>query len=169
MSQRHSFHNTIISTTIMKSLISIVVPILAIALPILAQTQGVSTTMLNRFIEMATICMSTYVGDLCDIPYGLLKVADITNAATDVHGWVLRDDATQEIIVAFRGTLSIQNYESDTNYTLADFDTYPSCTGCKVHGGYYLLWASVYEDVQSIIQDQVSLNPDYGIVITGHR
>ena len=153
----------------MKSFVSIVALILAVASPALAQTQGVSTALLNRFIQMATICMSTYVGDLCLVPDGLTKVADITSTATDVHGWILRDDAAQEIIVAFRGTESVQNYESDTNYTLADFDTYPSCTGCQVHGGYYLLWASVYENVQSLIQDQVSLYPDYGIVITGHR
>ncbi|KAN0110021.1 feruloyl esterase A [Hyaloscypha variabilis] len=152
----------------MKSFVSIVALILAVASPALAQTQGVSTALLNRFIQMATICMSAYVGDLCLLPDGLPKVADITNTATDVHGWILRDDAAQEIIVAFRGTESVQNYESDTNYTLANFDTYPSCTGCQVHGGYYLLWASVYENVQSLIQDQVSLYPDYGIVITGH-
>lgn len=153
----------------MKSFVSVVTLILAMALPAIAEIQGVSTTLLNRFIQMATICMSTYVGDLCLLPDGLPKIADITNTATDVHGWILRDDAAQEIIVAFRGTESIQNYESDTNYTLADFDTYPSCTGCQVHGGYYLLWASVYEDVQSLIQEQVSLYPDYGVVITGHR
>jgi hypothetical protein len=153
----------------MNSFILIVALILAIASPTLAQTQGVSTALLNRFIQMATICMSTYVGDLCLVPDGLLKVADINNSATDVYGWVLRDDAAQEIIVAFRGTETVQNYESDTNYTLAGFDTYPSCKGCQVHGGYYLLWASVHENVQSLIQDQTSLHPHYGIVITGHR
>ena len=154
----------------MKSLLSVILAfILAVAMPATAQTQGVSTALLNRFIQMATICMSTYVGDTCVAPDGLVKVADITNTATDVHGWILRDDVAQEIIVAFRGTLSIQNYDSDTNYTLANFDTSPSCAGCQVHGGYYLLWVSVYEDVQSLIQSQVSLYPDYGIVITGHR
>jgi hypothetical protein len=153
----------------MKSFVLLVTLALAGAPPTLAQTQGVSSALVNRFIQMATICMSTYVGDLCLFPDGLPKVADITNTATDVHGWILRDDASQEIIVAFRGTESVQNYESDTNYTLADFDTFSSCTGCQVHGGYYLLWASIYEDVQCLIQHQASLYPDYGIVITGHR
>jgi hypothetical protein len=81
----------------MNSFILIVALILAIASPTIAQTQGVSTALLNRFIQMATICMSTYVGDLCLVPDGLLKVADINNSATDVYGWVLRDDAAQEI------------------------------------------------------------------------
>lgn len=119
---------------------------------------------------MATICMSTYIGDLlCPSPGGLPKVATIDNDAYDVHGWILRDDSTREIITVFRGTESIQNYESDTNYTLADFATFPSCVGCQVHGGYYLLWEAVVSDVQSLIQEQASQYPDYGIVITGHR
>jgi hypothetical protein len=170
MFQHTSFsQHVIFQTIVMKSFFLIATLALAVASPTLAQTQGVSTTLVSRFIQMATICMSTYVGDLCFFPDGLSKVADISNTATDVHGWILRDDSAQEIIVVFRGTESVQNYESDTNYTLADFDTFPSCTGCQVHGGYYLLWASIYEDVQCLIQDQASLYPDYGIVITGHR
>ena len=153
----------------MKSFIPALAFSLAMLSPVLAQTLGVSTTLLNRFIQMATICMSTYVGDLCISPGGLPKIADITNDSTDTHGWILRDDGAQEIIAAFRGTESIQNYESDTNYTLADFDTFRSCEGCQVHGGYYLLWVSIVDQVQTLIQDQVSQYPDYGVVITGHR
>jgi hypothetical protein len=114
--------------------------------------------------------MSTYIGDLlCASPGGLPKVATISNDAYDVHGWILRDDSTREIITVFRGTESIQNYESDTNYTLADFATFPSCVGCQVHGGYYLLWEAVVSDVQALIEEQAGMYPDYGIVITGHR
>jgi hypothetical protein len=153
----------------MKSFLSILIISVAISWPAVAQTQGVSTTLLNRFIQMATLCMSTYLGDLCVSPGGLSKVADITNSTTDIHGWILRDDAAQEIIVAFRGTESLQNYDTDTNYTLANFDTFPECEGCQVHGGYYLAWVSVVDQVQSLIQEQVDTNPGYGIVITGHR
>lgn len=138
-------------------------------IPSFAQTQGVTTTLLNRFIQMATLCMSTYLGDLCLEPGGLPKVADITNSTTDIHGWVLRDDADQEIIVVFRGTESIQNYDTDTNYTLAPFDTFPTCQGCEVHGGYYLAWVSVVDQVQALIEEQMELYPDYRLVITGHR
>ncbi|CZR61348.1 related feruloyl esterase A [Phialocephala subalpina] len=142
--------------------------LLMAALPAASQTQGISQALLDRFIHFATIDMSTYLNGLCVSPGGLTKVDDITNDATDVHGYLLRDDAAQEIVAAFRGTESIQNYETDTNYTLANFDTFPACSGCQVHGGYYLLWESVYESVQSMIQSQVDQYPDYGVVITGH-
>ena len=150
-----------------------VIPFLYFALALFsssnAQTEGVSSSLLNRFIQMATLCMSTYLNDLCLSPGGLPKVADITNSTTDIHGWVLRDDSAQEIIIVFRGTESLQNYDTDTNYTLANFDTFPECEGCQVHGGYYLAWVSVVDQVQSLIQAQVGLHPGYGIVITGHR
>lgn len=153
----------------MKSIIPFLYFALALFSSSYAQTEGVSSSLLNRFIQMATLCMSTYLGDLCLSPGGLPKVADITNSTTDIHGWVLRDDSAQKIIVVFRGTESLQNYDTDTNYTLADFDTFPECEGCQVHGGYYLAWVSVVDQVQSLIQAQVDLYPGYGIVITGHR
>jgi hypothetical protein len=153
----------------MKMLITTLVFILVAVCPTRAQTQGISTTLLDRFIQMATICMSTYVDGLCLFPGGLPIVATITNDANDIHGWILRDDSTQELITVFRGTESIQNYETDTNYTLADFDTFPSCVGCQVHGGYYVAWAAVVDDVQSLLQAQAAQYPNYGIVITGHR
>lgn len=152
----------------MKSVISGSLVLLAVS-PVLAVTQGISTALLDRFVQMSTICMSTYVGDLCVLPGGLPKVGTISNAEYDIHGWVLRDDKAREIITVFRGTESIQNYETDTNYTLANFDTFPSCVGCKVHGGYYLAWEAVVDDVRSLIQQQTKLFPGYGVVITGHR
>ena len=135
----------------------------------MAVTQGISTTLLSRFVQMSTLCMSAYVGDLCVLPGGLPKVGTISNDTTDIHGWILRDDQAHEIITVFRGTESIQNFETDTNYTLANFDTFPSCKGCQVHGGYYLAWLSVMDEVQSLIQEQFDQYPDYSLVITGHR
>ena len=145
--------------------------VLALTLAGLAHcvTKGISTDLLNRFIKMANICMSAYVDDLCLYPGGLPILADITNDATDVHGWVLRDDTTREIIAVFRGTESITNLLSDTNYTLANFDTFPECGSCQVHGGYYLLWVSVHDQVLTELQSAAASYPDYGIVLTGHR
>jgi hypothetical protein len=152
----------------MKSIISLPLSLLA-ASPILALTQGISTTLLNRFIQMSTLCMSTYINSLCLLPGGLPKVGTINNAEYDIHGWVLHDHATREIIAVFRGTESLQNWDTDTNYTLASFDTLPECVGCKVHGGYYLAWEAVMDDVRSLIQEQTRRFPGYGVVITGHR
>lgn len=132
-------------------------------------SQGISDSIYARFTQMASICMATYAGDLCPSPGGLEKVADITNTTTDIHGWILLDNSAQEIMAVFRGTESLQNYETDTNYTLASFDILPECAGCQVHGGYYLAWVSVVDQVRSLLEQQASEHPEYSIVITGHR
>ncbi|KAJ5816747.1 Lipase class 3 [Penicillium robsamsonii] len=130
-------------------------------------TQGVSDNVYNRLVEMATISQAAYA-DLCKIPATITAVEKIYNAQTDINGWVLRDDSRQEIIIVFRGTGSDTNLQLDTNYTLAAFDTLPECVGCAVHGGYYLGWISVQDQVQSLVQKQATQYPEYALTVTGH-
>jgi hypothetical protein len=131
-------------------------------------SQGVSDNIYNRLVEMATISQAAYA-NLCNIPATIKTVEKIYNAQTDINGWVLRDDSRQEIITVFRGTGSDTNLQLDTNYTLASFDTLPECVGCEVHGGYYLGWVSVQDQVESLVQQQASQYPDYALTVTGHR
>lgn len=133
-----------------------------------AVTQGVSDSTYNRLVEMATISQAAYA-DLCNIPTTINTVQKIYNPQTDINGWVLRDDSRQEIITVFRGTGSDTNLQLDTNYTLAPFDTLPECVGCAVHGGYYLGWVSVQDQVESLVQQQVSQYQGYALTVTGHR
>ena len=142
---------------------------LALASSNATMSQGISESLYTRFDQMAILVMSAYVQDVCLAPGGLPKVADILNTTTDTHGYVVRNDTSKSIITVFRGTESVQNYNSDLNYTLANFDTFPECKDCQVHGGYYLLWESVLDQVSSILQTQAAINPDYEIVMTGHR
>lgn len=130
--------------------------------------KGISESLYNRLVHFNAISQATYAGDLCVLP-GLTRVASILNTTTDIHGWILRDDVAQELIVAFRGTLSLTNLNTDENYTLANFDTLPSCSGCQVHGGYYLAWLSVLDQVQSLVDSQMTALPSYNLIITGHR
>lgn len=133
-----------------------------------AVTQGISDTVYNRLVEMATISQAAYA-NLCKIPATITQVQKIYNAQTDINGWVLRDDSRKEIITVFRGTGSNVNLQLDTNYTLASFQTNPNCVGCSVHGGYYLGWVSVKDQVESLVQEQAKKYPGYALTVTGHR
>lgn len=140
----------------------------AAAVPTARSTvKGIAEALYDRIVHFNAICQATYAGDLCLLP-GLTRVASILNETTDIHGWVLRDDVAQELIVAFRGTLSLTNLNTDENYTLASFDTLPSCSGCQVHGGYYLAWLSVIDQVQSLVNTQTTAFPSYDLIIAGH-
>lgn len=133
-----------------------------------AITQGVSDSTYNRLVEMATISQAAYA-DLCNLPVTITTVEKIYNPQTDINGWVLRDDSRQEIITVFRGTGSDTNLQLDTNYTLAPFVSLPECVGCAVHGGYYLGWVSVQDQVKSLVQQQASQYRGYALTVTGHR
>ncbi|CAG8905476.1 unnamed protein product [Penicillium egyptiacum] len=132
-----------------------------------AVTQGISGNIYNRLVEMATISQAAYA-DLCNIPATITTVEKIYNAQTDINGWVLRDDSRQEIIIVFRGTAGDTNLQLDTNYTLAPFDTLPKCVDCAVHGGYYIGWTSVQDQVESLVQQQAGQYPEYALTVTGH-
>ncbi|KAJ5111107.1 feruloyl esterase A [Penicillium argentinense] len=132
-----------------------------------AVKQGISDSIYNRLVGMATISQAAYA-DLCNIPATITTVNKIYNPQTDINGWVLRDDTRREIITVFRGTGSGKNLDLDTNYTLAALDTLPKCTGCAVHGGYYLGWLSVQDQVESFVQQQAKNYPDYALTVTGH-
>jgi len=139
------------------------------AVPTAAEkTKGVSEALFARFVHFLTISQACYAGDACNLR-GLPRVASILNTTTDIHGWVLRDDATREIVVAFRGTSSDVNSRANANYTLGDVETLPQCAGCKAHGGYYVNWVSVFEQVKGLVKDAAAKWPTYGIVVTGHR
>lgn len=131
-------------------------------------TQGISEDLYNRLVEMATISQAAYA-DLCNIPSTITKGEKIYNAQTDINGWILRDDSNKEIITVFRGTGSDTNLQLDTNYTLTPLTTLPQCDGCEVHGGYYIGWISVQDQVESLVQQQASQYPDYALTVTGHR
>jgi len=133
-----------------------------------AATQGLPEDVYSRLVEMATISQAAYA-DLCNIPATINTVEKIYNADMDINGWVLRDDSRQEIVTVFRGTGSDKNMQIDTNYTQAPFDTLPQCSGCAVHGGYYAGWISIKDQVESLVQQQASQYPQYGLTVTGHR
>lgn len=132
-----------------------------------APTKGVSAAIYNRIVHFLTIAQATYSGN-CMIQ-GLPRMSTIYNQKTDTNGWVIRDDATKEIIVSFRGTSSNTNGNNNGNYTLATMADIPSCAGCQTHGGYYIAWNTVKDNVLSYVKSATAAYPTYGIVVTGHR
>jgi len=133
-----------------------------------AKTKGISTPLYDRIVHFLEISQACYAGDTCNLA-GLPRMASILNTTTDIHGWLLRDDSTKELVVVFRGTSSQINLDQDKNYTLAAVDTLPTCVGCKAHGGYYLDWVSVIDQVKGLLKNQTEKYPNYGLVVTGHR
>jgi hypothetical protein len=52
-------------------------------------------------------------------------------AATHTQGVLFKDDKKKEIILAFRGTMSLQDFQYDGMWELVPFKL-SGCDGCKV-------------------------------------
>lgn len=156
----------------MKSFIPTIIFALTLSWRAQAVIQGIPQDLLDLFVKLATINMSPYIdllGDICSMPGGLPKVADIKDENTDMSGWLLRDDDAEQIILSWRGTATITNFEQDFNTTFAPYDIQPDCVGCQIQGGFYEGWLSVYQETQQLLQGQVDLYPEYQVIVTGHR
>jgi hypothetical protein len=131
--------------------------------------KGVSNQVFNRIVRFLKISQATYAGDSCYIE-NVPRLTTFYNATTDIYGWISRDDAARELVVSFRGTVSAINTGQNKNWTLADMSaTLPECVGCKTHGGYYLNWLSIMDQVYSRLEEQREAYPGYNLIVTGHR
>lgn len=86
---------------------------------------------------------------------------------TDGHGFVGYDGTANEVIISFSGTdpLSIQNWIDDLDFIKA---TYPYCSGCEVHKGFYDTYLAVQSQVLSLLKSYKSSHSSAKISITGH-
>lgn len=55
----------------------------------------------------------------------------------DNHAFMGYYPSINSIIISFRGTESIINWEEDFDFTLAN---YPNCEGCQVHDGFLKIY-----------------------------
>ncbi|KAI9497403.1 Alpha/Beta hydrolase protein [Zychaea mexicana] len=101
----------------------------------------------------------------CDKTRHLEIVETFNTLVYDMNGIIARDDDKKEIIVVFRGSVSINNWIADLNAVLAD---YPSVTLARVHAGFLGSWEDCKSTVTSTVESELSSHPDYKLVITGH-
>ena len=69
------------------------------------------------------------------------------------------------IYVSFRGSEQIQNWIDNLNAILT---SYPLCSGCEVHQGFYNAHTAAFPAVLSEVKRLKSQFPSYGVVVTGH-
>ena len=89
----------------------------------------------------------------------------IYNRYYDVNGFIGTSEIEQAIYVVFRGSMTITNW-------LDDFETlmtsYPMCSQCSVHAGFYYSAQSVKDTVVQWVQQLQKQYPAYDVVVTGH-
>lgn len=69
------------------------------------------------------------------------------------------------IYVIFRGSTSIQDWVNNLDAVLT---TYPRCSGCEVHKGFYTAQQGVISTITGYVQSLKAKYPSYTVVVTGH-
>lgn len=92
--------------------------------------QSVTEDIYNRLVRYTRFSAAAYSSDCRVPPEGATVVSYINNNTTDTQATLFRDDAHQDLIIAFRGTSSVQDFVSDFNQTLVPFSGCENCTVC---------------------------------------
>lgn len=69
-----------------------------------------------------------------------MQTKAFNNSILNIFGYTGYSPEDNAIIVAFRSTVSIQNWIVDLDATQVP---YPGCSGCQVHQGFYNAFAGV--------------------------
>ncbi|KAJ6615874.1 alpha/beta-hydrolase [Mycena sp. CBHHK59/15] len=113
---------------------------------------------------------SSAYSPVCLRPNGNALVLQFGNHLSDVQGFVARDDARRELVVALRGSASITDALLDAQILLVPFLTpgvkLPS--KARVHAGFLAAWDSVALQISAALAGQRELHPTHGLVTVGH-
>jgi len=87
---------------------------------------------------------------------------------TDTFGYISVSKSLKQVMVSFRGTQadSLRNWAVDLK--AAKLTPYQNYTGVQVHEGFQKAYLALKNQVLSAVQTQLSRNPGYAVVLTGH-
>ncbi|KIJ41480.1 hypothetical protein M422DRAFT_255385 [Sphaerobolus stellatus SS14] len=149
-----------------------VLPWLSLALAFPLETRSdpaASQTVFNDLVFYFQYASSAYA-PLCPSPNGNTLVTQFSNIATDTQGFIARDDNRKEIVVALRGTSSVQDAFTDIGILLTGLAS-PGVSppsGTSVHSGFLLAYNSVADLIISTVKSQLQAHPGYNLVTSGH-
>ncbi|KAF1969411.1 alpha/beta-hydrolase [Bimuria novae-zelandiae CBS 107.79] len=84
---------------------------------------------------------------------------------TDATGFVTTDSTNKLIVLAFRGSKSIDNWAANLDFQMEDVSF---CSDCRVHSGFLESWNEVQDGVINAVKGAQAEFPDFKVVATGH-
>ncbi|KAH9054312.1 alpha/beta-hydrolase [Lactarius vividus] len=129
---------------------------------------GISEHVYNELLHFAKYSSAVYQF-ICPRPLGNTLVESFSNLLTHTHGFVARDEARREIVVAFRGSHELADVLTDGNFVLAPLASrgVEDNAAC-VHAGFLFSYNSVRSVVLHAVREQLEAFPGYVVVLTGH-
>lgn len=143
-----------------------------LALPAISgplERRAISQSLMDDFERYVQFASGAYQ-IFCPAPLGTTLVQTFDESSTNTQGYIARDDNRKEIIVAYRGSIQLQDFVTDLEFALVDYTSpgVSNTSGVQVHQGFITAFNSVAETVLSVVSNQVSTYPSYSLVSTGH-
>lgn len=88
-----------------------------------------------------------------------------TNSTGDNQGYSAYSPTKNLIFLAIRGSSNIENWMENLDVLKT---TYPYCSGCEVHTGFYLAYHDIKAKMMSSMVNLYQKHPSAKILITGH-
>jgi len=102
----------------------------------------------------------------CPMLTNVQQATYFNNDNTNTFGYVAYDSSLSAVIMAFRGTVDLENWIQDLNFsTLSPF---PGNPNVNVHAGFYSDFQSVSDQAFSLAQNYLSHYQTTTLYVTGH-
>lgn len=142
---------------------------LALATPTLTKKQNALTPVTQDFYDTLVYYgnfAAAAIPSPCAVPpHNSVVLNYLQNSTTDTQATLFRQDSTRQLIISYRGSSDLQDFLTDFSFFPV---TYPGCTGCMVHVGFYTAWQSIKPQSMAALDAALAANPGYSIVIVGH-
>lgn len=84
----------------------------------------------------------------------------------DTTGYIAADHTNSLLVVSFRDTMSDVNRHTDLEFGQLDISS--TCSGCRVHKGFWFAATSVNSALRRFIWFAMLTHPGYRLAVTGH-
>lgn len=95
----------------------------------------------------------------------MLHQKSFFSSSANIQGYAAYSPKQSAIIVTFRGSVDVKNWLYNLNTVTT---SYPSCSGCSVHLGFYSAYKGVAPILRSVLEPLFHLYRDVNLIITGH-
>ncbi|KAF7191695.1 putative feruloyl esterase A, partial [Pseudocercospora fuligena] len=111
----------------------------------------------------------TYPKAPCQIPPKGTVVQGYANADPATEMTLFRADGDKELVMAFPGTSSLQDFLTDVSATLVPYvSPGVNCSACQIHKGVLTSWNNIQPQAKKVLDDAIAAYPSYKFKIVGH-
>ena len=87
---------------------------------------------------------------------------------SDLEGYIGYLPSDNSIYVVFRGSSSLNNWIANMTVIMTPYTSYPSCTNCQVHEGWYTMEQNILPQVLQDVAALKAMYPTAQVRTTGH-